>query len=288
MEQLLNQTETCDAKLISADYKELCIHRAVAAIASDNLRDHFFHKHPGSTCYKTECNSDALVQVVNFMYKGNHEMSLLSFQKFCRLHESTQEEAIDDWIGTMIDVFLTAKKLNMPLLAKSILVSCNQLLHKEQKLRELLIDSIKKHHNIATGLDEFETIAQHYHSIVSPEKKSINGHRNMESNFAAASILLFLSADKNVDGLCLLADCSNGTNNEQKLNYNQITGNHTFQMEQHEMSSEHKLGFLYSNSHCGAKKELVDTCKWDETSIPIWSTDKNQKSIKTPLILKIK
>ena len=251
MEQLFQQTDTCDAKLISADYKEFRVHKAVAAVASDKLRKHFFHIHPGSTCCKTNCTSEALIQVVNFMYKGWQGMTVDSFEKFCRLHPGTNTDAVNDWVNIVTDMFLVAKELKMHNFIHSIYYWHCDFLKQEPTLTDVIIDAMHNKSKANENLTDFHFMTRHFHWLSFKKESSEDASDNRfqpltDDVLEAESALLLLAAQKNeINGLYLLTAETNGENNDHVKTYDQLNGNCIFKEKKHK-GSQSVVGFLHS------------------------------------------
>ena len=260
MEQLFQQTDTCDAKLISADYKEFRVHKAVAAVASDKLRKHFFHIHPGSTCYKTNCKSEALIQVVNFMYKGWQGMTVDSFEKFCRLHPGTNTDAVNDWVNIVTDMFVVAKELKMHDFIHSICHWYYDFLKQEPTLTDVIIDAMHNKSKANENLTDFHFMTRHFYWLSFKKESSEDASDNRfqlltDDVLEAKSAPLLLAAQKNeINGSHLLTAETNGENNDHIKTYDQLNGNCIFKEKKHK-GSQSVVGFLHS------KKKTMATRK---------------------------
>ena len=293
MEQLFQQTDTCDAKLISSDYKEFRVHKAVAAVASDKLRLHFFHVHPESTCYKTNCNSKALVRVVNFMCKGWEGMSVDSFEKFCRLHPGTNTDAVNDWLNIVIDMFLVAKELKMFNFVDSIIHWCHDFLKQEPTFADIIIDTMHDKSKNKEDLKDFELLTRCFHWLSLKKESSNagdNGYQPMtEDVLEAKSILLLLAAQKNdINGLYLLATETNGENDDHIKTHHQQSGKFVFR-EKRRKGSESVVGFLHSEKQINGNESIINVCKWNsEVHHPTWKNEDHERVGHNPAVLRIK
>ena len=109
MEKLLLHEDTCDAKLVSSDKKEFSVHKAVAALASNVLKLHFFAQQQETSVYRIDCKSNALVHVIDFMCKGEDGMPHSWFDRFCDWHQGTEHEAM--MIGLiLLSPYLSVRK----------------------------------------------------------------------------------------------------------------------------------------------------------------------------------
>ena len=246
--------DTCDAKLVSNDDKEFNVHKAVAAIASDVLRVHFFHDHPGSSYHKIDCKSEALIQIVDFMYKGWQKLSASSFNKFCRLHPGTRSDALNDWVNTMIEMILAAKKLKMSHLVRSILLSHYDFLKLENVNATAIV--VATHDKSATNRDlcDLTQLCYHFYWRVLKNNKndcSVSGDDDFESRNPPTGkgdndkALLFLGAsDDSINGLYLFAE-EKIERDVQLTTYHHKDGTHIFKAKRNS-DPPSGIGYLYS------------------------------------------
>ena len=246
--------DTCDAKLVSNDDKEFSVHKAVAAIASDVLREHFFHDHRGSSYYKIDCKSEALIQIVDFMYEGWQKLSASSFNKFCRLHPGTRSDALNDWVNTVIEMILAAKKLEMSHLVRSILLSHYDFLKIENVNAAAIVVATHDKSVTNNDLSDLTQLCYHFYWFVLKNKKkkcSVSGDHDFESRNPPTGkedndrALLFLGAsDDNINGLYLCVEVKI-ERDVQLITYHHKDGTHIFK-EKRNSDPPSGVGYLYS------------------------------------------
>ena len=296
MEELFFQTDTCDAKLVSADHKEFKIHKAVAAIASEEFRLHFFHKYPGSTYYKTNCKSDALLQIVNFMYCGWRGMSPSSLKKFCRLHQGSNSDAIDDWVDTITETYREAKQLRMFPLCRSILIWFYEFLKLENSQVETIVKMTYEKSKNHGALADLEKLSYYFYWFFLK-----NNEKTCDANTAIGvepeskifedkvALLLLGAPDDKINGLYRLFQCTNGKSNVST--YHQQNGNHTFEenFNSDKSNDQPDIGFLHYENEKGKNRTQVNVCKWNsESNYPIWTNDSYNGVTNNPAILRFK
>ena len=86
MDKLLLHADTCDAKLVSSDHREFSVHKAVLALGSNVLKSFFFSQHKEASVYQMDCESNVVVHIIDFLYKGPNGMPQSWFNRFCDWH----------------------------------------------------------------------------------------------------------------------------------------------------------------------------------------------------------
>ena len=159
MDKLLLHCDTCDAKLISSDQKEFLVHKAVVASASDVLKLHFFSCHQNTSVYQMECKSNALVHIIDFIYKGQNGVPISWYHRFCAWHPESKKKAVEDWVDLIVAIYANATKLRMTQLKRIILLHNYKFFLTFPGEAELVIPVMHERSMSVTGAQDLQLLS---------------------------------------------------------------------------------------------------------------------------------
>ena len=317
MEKLLLHEDTCDAKLVSSDKKEFSVHKAVAALASNVLKLHFFAQQQETSVHRIDCKSNALVHVIDFMCKGEDGMPHSWFDRFCDWHQGTEHEAIDDWVDLVVTMFVCAKKLQMAKLIRMILMHNYKLIFTSPEAAELLVPSIQRKSLHVPNAKELQLLAQccydvtqtsthaEENSFLSYGKNGISHFPKFEKDSAFDKRTCLVNASKNgiVVVTCSPCESMNGfctKTSKQTLNHRVVIthqhedGSFFFEEEWDDEPADGVAGTgtLYAAKirkleHNKCRRRAYYQCHWnDETKHPIWVSQTNAEADQHPVLFR--